>query len=59
MYELTLILSLMLGGTEASAEIDVNTRFTSVEECNKTGEEFAAQMKSADIDTIHIQCELD
>ncbi|GEA59367.1 hypothetical protein [Vibrio comitans] len=59
MYELTLILSLMMGGTQSTAELDVNTQFTSLEECNKEGAALAAKLNKADTEVIQVQCELD
>ncbi len=47
MYELTLILSLMIGG--ATAEMEVNTQFTSLEECNQEGADLAKKLNTTDL----------
>ncbi|WP_197465820.1 hypothetical protein [Vibrio sp. HI00D65] len=57
MYELTLILSLMMGG--ATAEMEVNTQFTSLEECNQEGAALAKKLNTTDLKVMQVQCERD
>ncbi|ANO34668.1 hypothetical protein AB4343_10975 [Vibrio breoganii] len=59
MYELTLILSLMMGGAQSTAELDVNTQFKSLEECNKAGAAIASKLNKAETEVLYVQCELD
>ncbi|WP_280605289.1 hypothetical protein [Vibrio splendidus] len=44
MYELTLILSLMMGGADSTAEMEVNTQFTTLEQCNEEGAALAKKL---------------
>jgi len=57
MYELTLTLSLMMGG--ATAEMEVNTQFTSLEECNQEGAALAKKLNTTDLKVMQVQCERD
>ena len=57
MYELTLILSLMMGG--ATAEMEVNTQFTSLEECNQEGAALTKKLNTTDLKVMQVQCEPD
>ncbi|MEZ8822895.1 hypothetical protein AB6E04_00955 [Vibrio amylolyticus] len=59
MYELTLILSLIVGGTQTTAETDVNRQFTTLEQCEAAGATLASQVQSKDVKTIQIYCELE
>ncbi|CAM3044777.1 hypothetical protein [Vibrio rarus] len=59
MYELTLILSLMVGGAQTTAEIDVNKQFTTMEQCETAGATLASQIQNKEIETIQTYCELD
>ncbi|EDK29934.1 hypothetical protein [Vibrio chagasii] len=59
MYELTLILSLMMGGNTNTAELDVETQFQSLEQCNQQGAELAEELKSNDVTVLLVQCERD
>ncbi|GEM79435.1 hypothetical protein [Vibrio superstes] len=59
MYELTLILSLMMGGAQSTAELDVNTQFTSFEECNKAGAAIASKLNKEETEVLYVHCELD
>lgn len=45
MYELTLILSLMVGGAQTTAEIDVNKQFTTMEQCETAGPRWPLKFK--------------
>ncbi|NOH32984.1 hypothetical protein [Vibrio chagasii] len=59
MYELTLILSLMMGGAPSTAEMEVNTQFTSLEECNQEGTALAKKLNTTDLKVMQVQCERD
>ena len=48
MYELTRILSLMMGSATSTAEMEVNTQFTSLEECNQEGAALAKKLNTTD-----------
>ncbi|QLE86546.1 hypothetical protein FLM48_16615 [Shewanella sp. Scap07] len=59
MYELTIILGLMLGGSQTIAETEVNKQFASMAECEQQGQALSTKLQSTDIKTIQIQCEFD
>ncbi|MCF7502257.1 MULTISPECIES: hypothetical protein [Vibrio] len=59
MYELTLILSLMMGGADSTAEMEVNTQFTTLEQCNEEGAALAEKLNTADLKVMQVQCERD
>ncbi|MDL5028115.1 hypothetical protein AB8613_01495 [Vibrio sp. BS-M-Sm-2] len=59
MYELTLLLSLMIGGADSTAEMDINTQFTTLEECNQEGAALAKKLNATDLKVIQVQCERD
>ncbi|WP_295895673.1 hypothetical protein [uncultured Vibrio sp.] len=59
MYELTLILSLIVGSAQTTAETDVNRQFTTLEQCEAAGATLASQIESKEVKTIQVYCELD
>ena len=59
MYELTLLLSLMIGGADSTAEMEVNTQFTTLEQCNEEGAALAKKLNATDFKVIQVQCERD
>lgn len=59
MYELTLILSLMMGGAPSTAEMEVNTQFATLEECNQEGAALAEKLNATDLKVMQVQCERD
>ncbi|KAB0479559.1 hypothetical protein F7Q91_12080 [Vibrio chagasii] len=59
MYELTLILSLMMGGAPSTAEMEINTQFTTLEQCNEEGAALAEKLNATDLKVLQVQCERD
>ena len=59
MYELTRILSLMMGSATSTTEMEVNTQFTSLEECNLEGAALAKKLNTTDLTVMQVQCERD
>ncbi|WP_261817934.1 hypothetical protein [Vibrio gallicus] len=59
MYELTLIVSLMVGTNQDTAEFEVNRQFTTLEQCQQQGATLAEKLKQSDMETIQVQCDLD
>ncbi|SBS63933.1 hypothetical protein [Vibrio atlanticus] len=59
MYELTLILSLMMGGADSTAEMEVNTQFTTLEQWNEEGAALAKKLNATALKVMQVQCERD
>lgn len=59
MYELTLLLSLMIGGADSTAEMEINTQFTTLEQCNEEGAALAEKLNAIDLKVLQVQCERD
>ncbi|WP_261885759.1 hypothetical protein [Vibrio pomeroyi] len=59
MYELTLLLSLMIGGADSTAEMEINTQFTTLEQCNEEGAALTEKLNATDLKVLQVQCERD
>ncbi len=57
MYELAILLSLMIGGADSTAEMEIN-EFTTLKQCNEEGAALAG-LNATDLKVLQVQCERD
>ena len=49
----------MMGGADSTAEMEVNTQFTTLEQCNEEGAALAEKLNATDLKVMQVQCERD